>query len=318
MDFNDLSLAAIRDWLGVQEQVDDSLIEALSRDSRAGVRALAAAATARRERRLREEAEQVRMLELESSFHARGLTNVAGVDEAGRGPLAGPVVAAAVVFPPGCDYPPARDSKQLDEARREQLFDLIQQRAAAVGVGQVESEEIDRLNIHQASLKAMYLAVKALGGLPVHAVLVDGPMVLRLGCPQEAVIGGDAKCLSIAAASVVAKVTRDRLMKQYDLQYPGYGFARHKGYCTPDHEAALRELGPCPIHRRTFHQVARLTHPPLSESCLAFHQSLTRAATPDELETVARQIRQVRDSFSGLELDSLRRRYLKTRRELGR
>ncbi len=315
MDFQDLSIAAVRARIEALETVDDSLIEALNRDSRSGVRALASGLLARRERLRQADLEKQRMLGLERSFHARGLTNVAGVDEAGRGPLAGPVVAAAVIFPPGCDYPPARDSKQLDEDRREKLFKLIYERATAVGVGRVESDEIDRINIHQASLKAMYLALKALGDTPVHAVIVDGPMVLRLFCPQEAVIGGDSKCLSIAAASVVAKVTRDRLMREYDSMYPGYGFARHKGYCTPDHEIALRELGACPIHRRSFHQVASLAQK-ISVQGALFHEDITRAGSPVELEAIGREIRRVRDSLTEFELDSLRRKYIKRKREL--
>jgi ribonuclease HII len=314
MDLEGLSILAIRTVLAGMQEVPEEYLQSLAADQRAGVRAIREEILRRREARARFEAEQARMLSLEQSYHARGLLRVAGVDEAGRGPLAGPVVAGAVIFPPGCDYPPARDSKQLDPQRREELYGQIRQRALAVGVGRVEPGEIDRINIHVASLKAMYLAVEDLGLRP-DAVIVDGPMVLRLGLPQQAVIGGDAKSLSIAAASIVAKVFRDRLMLEYDSLYPGYGFARHKGYCTAEHEKALRELGPCPIHRRTFHQVARCLET-LGEDCLFFNEGLSNAASLEELEALGADIRQVRDSLSPLELNSLRRTYLRRRREL--
>ena len=315
MDFQELSIPAIRAVLEAMDEVTAEVLEALARDNRSGVRAIHAELMVRGERREAFLTQQESMLKLERSFHARGLLHVAGVDEAGRGPLAGPVVAAAVVFPPECDYPAARDSKQIDETCRERLCEAIYGCALAVGVGVVDHEEIDRINIYQASLKAMYLAVHDLGTVRPDAVIVDGPMVLRIDCPQEAVIGGDALCLSVAAASIVAKVTRDRMMCEFDRQYPGYGFARHKGYCTVDHEQVLRRLGPCPIHRRSFHQVSSLVNP-MGKTWASFHESLTRASGPAELESLARDIRQARHTMSELELDSLRRRYLKRKREL--
>ncbi len=181
----------------------------------------------------------------------RGARIVAGVDEAGRGPLAGPVVVAAVVFERG-RYPDGLDdSKRLSLSDRERLYELILARAS-VSIAVASRARIDRMNILRASLWAMSRAV---AGLPLRpdAVLVDGNMKPpNLPCPCEAIIGGDGLSVSIAAASVIAKVTRDRLMANVGRAYPGYGFEGHKGYSTPDHFAALRELGPCPQHRQSF------------------------------------------------------------------
>lgn len=192
----------------------------------------------------------------ESLARDRGFLFPAGVDEAGRGPLAGPVVAAAVVFPAGYLNPDIRDSKLLSPARRELLFGVIRRDAVACAVASVPHEEIDRINILQASLTAMRRAVAALS-TPADFLLVDGNRPIpSCNIPQETLVGGDGRCLSIAAASILAKVSRDRMMGEFDLLYPGYGFAAHKGYPTADHLAAIRRLGPSPIHRRTFRGVA--------------------------------------------------------------
>jgi ribonuclease HII len=189
-----------------------------------------------------------------------GLRLVAGVDEVGMGPLAGPVVAAAVIFPPQieCDSEiPAslpqgvRDSKMLTLKARERLDTEIRQVALGVGVGMVEVEEIDRINIYQAGLKAMRLALDNLPVFPEHA-LVDGRALKNLPCPCSVFIKGDRDVYSIAAASIIAKVYRDRLMIDLDRQYPEYGFARHMGYGTVAHRDALRRFGPAPVHRRSF------------------------------------------------------------------
>ncbi|KQM65492.1 ribonuclease HII [Sphingomonas sp. Leaf17] len=180
---------------------------------------------------------------------------VAGVDEAGRGPLAGPVVAAAVILPASGFPDGLNDSKQVKPADRERLFGLLMQ-CAVVGVGIVEPEEIDRLNILQATMKAMTLAVDALGTAPGH-VLVDGNRLPRWHWPATAIVKGDAKSLSIAAASIVAKHTRDQLMLAAALDYPHYDWASNKGYGSPRHLAALRDHGPTPLHRRSFAPVAR-------------------------------------------------------------
>jgi ribonuclease HII len=179
---------------------------------------------------------------------------VAGVDEAGRGPLAGPVVAAAVIFPK-CRITHLADSKLLTADQRGHAYRVIQREAYAIGVGIVSHEDIDRLNILQASYMAMRQALAQLVHQPAH-ILVDGYPIPMSSYSQTGVFQGDSKSASIAAASIVAKVTRDCLMEAMDRQYPGYGFAQHKGYGTPDHLATLRRLGPCTIHRRSFQPVA--------------------------------------------------------------
>ncbi len=176
---------------------------------------------------------------------------IAGVDEAGRGPLAGPVVAAAVILPASCKLPRLNDSKQLSAAQRETLFPLIRRVAVAVGVGVVEAEEIDRVNIRQASFAAMRLALSRLETEPRH-VLVDGFRLPGGPRSQTGIVRGDTLSAHIAAASVIAKVTRDRIMETWHQQFPAYGFKNHKGYGTPEHLAALEHYGPSPIHRRTF------------------------------------------------------------------
>ena len=180
----------------------------------------------------------------------------AGVDEAGRGPLAGPVVAAAVILDPRQGIAGLADSKKLTARRREQLFDQIQDKALCCAIGQASVEEIDRLNILQATLLAMQRAVAGLRLVPAR-VLVDGNRLPRLPMLAEAIIGGDAKVPAISAASILAKVHRDRWCEQIDAEYPQYGFATHKGYGTAAHLAALRQHGPTPWHRRSFAPVAQ-------------------------------------------------------------
>jgi ribonuclease HII len=172
------------------------------------------------------------------------------VDEAGRGPLAGPVVAGAVILKSLRFSSTVDDSKKLSAKKRQTAYREILKKAA-VGVGIVGEKEIDRINIYRATLRAMELAVSNLT-IPPDYIIVDGNMKLAAVCPVECIVGGDGKSLSIAAASIVAKVTRDRLMLEYHKKYPQYGFARHKGYGTAGHKAAIRKNGPCPIHRKSF------------------------------------------------------------------
>lgn len=190
-------------------------------------------------------------LRYERRLWRQGIEAVAGVDEAGVGPLAGPVVAAAVIFAPETFISGIHDSKQLAPDRRQALFPMIQERALSVASAFVEPAEIDRLNIRRATHEAIRRALAALGRRPDH-VLIDGRPISSLGHPHTALVGGDRKSFCIAAASIVAKVMRDRLMCEYDARFPGYGFARHKGYGTAEHLAALKRLGPTPIHRRSF------------------------------------------------------------------
>jgi ribonuclease HII len=190
-------------------------------------------------------------LHFEQQAQARGYRAIAGIDEAGRGPLAGPVVAAAVILPASFDLPGLTDSKQLTVSARERLYPQIRAQALAVGLGVARAEEIDQINILQATLRSMQRAV---GRLAVAAdfLLIDGNVPVPLPLPQQTLVKGDSRSLSIAAASVVAKVVRDRIMTTYDRLFPGYGFAGHKGYGSDAHRLAIARLGPSPCHRRTF------------------------------------------------------------------
>ncbi len=191
-------------------------------------------------------------LSLEEEFRDLGFKYIAGIDEAGRGPLAGPVVAAAVIFPVGVFLPGVDDSKKLTSHKREELYQEIVERALAFGLGEADVETIDQINIGQASLQAMRRAVETLPLSP-DLLLVDGNRPIPgMKVEQRTVIGGDAKCFSIASASILAKVTRDRTMEAFEVLYPGYGFSHNRGYGTRSHQQALKKLGPCEIHRRSF------------------------------------------------------------------
>ena len=192
------------------------------------------------------------MIDLESQLWQSGTDPIAGLDEAGRGPLAGPVVAAAVIFPAYTLIPGVRDSKTLSARQRDALFEKIGQSAASMGIGIIDSEEIDKINILRATMKAMKQAVGQLEITPRH-LLVDGNQLPDCSMEMTAVIRGDSRCFCIAAASIIAKVTRDRLMMQYHRQFPVYGFDKHKGYGTRYHINAIRVHGQSPIHRRSFH-----------------------------------------------------------------
>ena len=191
------------------------------------------------------------LYEIERELHAQGLGPVCGVDEAGRGPLAGPVCAAACVLPEGLVIPGLDDSKKLSEKKREALYDTVTEGALFWAVCMVDSGVIDEINILQATFRAMRGAVEGLGCRP-ELCLVDGNRDPQLGLPTQLLVKGDGRCACIAAASILAKVTRDRFMREQDGIYPGYGFAVHKGYGTKAHYAALDRLGLCPIHRRSF------------------------------------------------------------------
>jgi ribonuclease HII len=229
----------------------------LRADGRPGARALLDAVERRRHAN-RAEGQRLRtMLVFENRHWKLGLTLVAGIDEAGMSPLAGPVAASAVVLAPGTRLAGVDDSKQLCEREREELAPVIRERAKAWAVAFVEPDEIDRINIYRAGLLAMERAVTGLTVRPEH-LLIDGRRLAGLDIPQERIFGGDGKSLSIAAASILAKTARDARMRDYDATYPGYGFAQHKGYPTREHVRALTRLGLCPIHRRSFTPVRNL------------------------------------------------------------
>jgi ribonuclease HII len=251
-DLARLSVAELRArFLDGDRALPEELEAALDADERAGAREVLRLVRKRRQEN-RAEGQRLRhLLRYERELWERGVLHVAGVDEAGMAPLAGPVVAGACILPR--DYRPRGidDSKQLDAAERERLAEDIKRNAVAWAVGMAEVQEIDRLNVYWAGILSLRRAVLGLAPRPEH-LLIDARRIRDLDIPQDGIVHGDALSLTIAAASIVAKTTRDALMARMDEEHPGYGFARHKGYPTPDHVAALRERGACPIHRRSF------------------------------------------------------------------
>ena len=244
------SIAQIRaEFENAQESEWSSLSEKYETDERAGVQ-IVIQKYQKKEQSLRKERERlIEMRKYEEQY--KDCKFISGIDEAGRGPLAGPVFAGSVILPADCEILYLNDSKKLSAAKREQLYDEIMEKAIAVGVGMASPARIDEINILQATYEAMRTAVSELGVKP-DVLLNDAVTIPEITIPQVPIIKGDAKSVSIAAASIIAKVTRDRLMVQYEEVLPGYGFAKHKGYGSKEHIEAIRRLGPTPIHRRTF------------------------------------------------------------------
>jgi ribonuclease HII len=233
------------------------LAELLAADARTGARLLAEVAVKRREALRAERRRIARLFALRARLSRGGVARIAGVDEVGVGPLAGPVVACAVVLPGQMDLPGLDDSKRLTPRVRERLAAAIREQALEVSIGVVSPADVDRLNVYRAALEAMRRAVEGLSAAPDH-VLVDARTIPSIGVAQTAIVAGDRTDGSIAAASIVAKVHRDAIMVRLARRYPGYGFEQHKGYPTPDHLAALEQLGASPEHRRSFAPVAQL------------------------------------------------------------
>jgi ribonuclease HII len=256
-ELGSLALDEIRARLaqGLEPRREARLLAALRRDPRRGARALARQLEQRRRARRAEALRLSGLFRLRRRLFAAGARFVAGVDEVGVGPLAGPVVAAAVILPPRTQLPGLDDSKRLSPAQRARLDAQIRAQALALCVAEASAEEVDRRGILRATLWAMQQAVAGLVRAPDH-VLVDARTIPGLGCPQTPLVGGDARDGSIAAASIVAKVHRDALMQRLDARFPGYGFAKHMGYGTREHLLALGALGPCALHRRSFAPVA--------------------------------------------------------------
>src|SRR5215475_11270989 len=253
-----LSLKEIQEkYSDPQASVSPQVLRKLKRDPRTGAQKLYKVLVKRFDEQKHERLRLDAMLHFERLLWKAGIVHIAGVDEVGMGPLAGPVVAAAVVFPPDTEIEGIDDSKALDEQTRICLDQEIRQKASAVSLGIVEVEDIDRINIYHAGIRAMQLALSSLPITPQH-ILVDSRTIPGFAQPQNSFDKGDGINFSIASASIVAKVFRDRLMTELDVQYPGYGFASHKGYATPEHQRAIRELGPCQIHRRSFDYIREL------------------------------------------------------------
>jgi ribonuclease HII len=254
-----------------EEPVRDDLLKALERDPRRGARQLAKQIRALRLKNRKEGLRLRRLLRFELELWDQGIRHAAGVDEAGMAPLAGPVVAAAVILPRLYQLPGLDDSKKIvDELKREELARQIKQDAVCWSVGRAEVEEIDSLNIYHSGLLAMRRAVEGLRVQPDY-LLVDARTIPHCACPQRGIVHGDALSASIAAASLIAKTTRDEHMTALDRIYPGYGFASHKGYPTPEHLRVLRALGPLPIHRKSFAPVREsLAHGPFQRELFQY------------------------------------------------
>ncbi len=284
IDLSALTVDEIRRrFLESDRTVSRASLSQLKQDPRAGVQRIASTLAVRRGRLERERRRMRRMLRLERSLWDSGIQHVAGVDEAGVGPLAGPVVAAAVVFSPGVFIEGVNDSKQLPAEIRAELAEAVRRKALAVAVGVAEVEEIDRLNVYWAGLLAMKRAVEGLPIRPQH-LLVDARRIPDLDIPQTSVIDGDCLHFSIAAASLIAKTRRDEIMRDLARRFPVYGFDRHKGYCTPEHQGAIREHGPCAVHRQSYEFVRELS----GDSSDDFYRLKALLDASDSVEKLAR------------------------------
>ena len=247
------TIKKVKERLAMIDELDHPFFEELILDGRAGVQA----AISKRKRELQKQVDEdlrlEKMLAYEKELYTQGIQLIAGVDEVGRGPLAGPVVAAAVILPKGCKIPGLNDSKKIPKAKHKEIYEAVLQNAIAIGIGVKDNHVIDQVNIYEATKLAMMEAIGQLDPQPQH-LLIDA-MKLDLPISQTSIIKGDANSLSIAAASIVAKVTRDQMMEEFDKEYPGYDFAQNAGYGTANHLAGLHKLGVTPIHRRSFEPV---------------------------------------------------------------
>lgn len=247
------TIKEVKERLAMIDELDHPLFEELILDGRAGVQA----AISKRKRELQKQVDEdlrlEKMLAYEKELYAQGIDLIAGVDEVGRGPIAGPVVAAAVILPKACKIPGLNDSKKIPKSKHKAIYEAVLQKAIAIGIGVKDNHVIDQVNIYEATKLAMMEAIGQLEPQPQH-LLIDA-MKLDLPISQTSIIKGDANSLSIAAASIVAKVTRDQMMEEFDCEYPGYDFTQNAGYGTAKHLAGLDQLGVTPIHRRSFEPV---------------------------------------------------------------
>ena len=247
------TIKEVKERLAMIDELDHPLFEELILDGRAGVQAAISKRKHELQKRVDEDLRLEKMLAYEKELYAQGIDLIAGVDEVGRGPLAGPVVAAAVILPKACKIPGLNDSKKIPKSKHKEIYEDVLQNAIAIGIGVKDNQVIDQVNIYEATKLAMMEAIGQLEPQPQH-LLIDA-MKLDLPIPQTSIIKGDANSLSIAAASIVAKVTRDQMMEKFDREYPGYDFAQNAGYGTAKHLAGLDKLGVTPIHRRSFEPI---------------------------------------------------------------
>ena len=247
------TIKEIKERLATIDDLDHPLFEELILDGRAGVQAAISKRKCELQKQVDEDLRLEKMLAYEKELYAQGIDLIAGVDEVGRGPLAGPVVAAAVILPKACKILGLNDSKKIPKSKHKEIYEAVLQNAVAIGIGIKDNQVIDQVNIYEATKLAMMEAIGQLEPQPQH-LLIDA-MRLDLPISQTSIIKGDANSLSIAAASIVAKVTRDQMMEEFDREYPGYDFAQNAGYGTSNHLAGLDQLGVTPIHRRSFEPV---------------------------------------------------------------
>ncbi|MBM7555323.1 ribonuclease HII [Halanaerobacter jeridensis] len=256
MDLEQLTIKEIKNKINNLNNISQQLMQQLKADSRKGVQQIAQRIERKKAKAQAAKEKYQEMRKYEKKKLADGYDLICGIDEAGRGPLAGSVVAGAVILGTDTYIPGLDDSKKLSEKKREELFDIIYQKAEAVGVGIVDQDRIDEINILQATYEAMTEAVDDLGVQPNY-LLIDSETIPQVDIPQAGIEKGDSQSVSIAAASIIAKVTRDRMLVEYDEQYPEYGFAGHKGYGTKSHRQALEKFGPCDIHRKSYQIVQK-------------------------------------------------------------
>ena len=250
------TIREIKELLATVKELDNPLFLELEKDTRSGVQKEISKRKKAIQAELDEDLRLESMLSYEKELYKQGLTFIAGVDEVGRGPLAGPVVAAVVILPKNCKIKALNDSKKISKKKHLEIYHAVQDQALAIGIGIMDNHIIDQVNIYEATKLAMKEAISQLSPQPEH-LLIDA-MKLELPISQTSIIKGDANSLSIAAASIVAKVTRDELMKEYDQQYPGYDFTTNAGYGTAKHLEGLEKLGVTPIHRTSFEPVKTL------------------------------------------------------------
>lgn len=247
------TIKEVKERLAMIDELDHPFFEELILDGRAGVQAAISKRKHELQKQVDEDLRLEKMLAYEKELYTQGIQLIAGVDEVGRGPLAGPVVAAAVILPKACKIPGLNDSKKIPKSKHKEIYEAVLQNAIAIGIGIKDNQVIDQVNIYEATKLAMREAIGQLEPQPQH-LLIDA-MRLDLPISQTSIIKGDANSLSIAAASIVAKVTRDQMMEEFDCEYPGYDFTQNAGYGTANHLAGLDKLGVTPIHRRSFEPV---------------------------------------------------------------
>ena len=303
--FINFSIAEIKSFVE-RHGPDEKIINDLSSDSRAGVRALAQKLRNRKSKAEQLMQKETEMFAIEKQLLSEGKKIIAGVDEVGRGPLAGPVVSAAVVLPEEVDLPALDDSKKLTPKKLEELFGKITAQAVAWGIGMVDNDEIDEIGILPAAMKSMRIAIENLKLFPDIAI-VDGNQSPKFNCKERLIVNGDGRCRSIAAASIVAKVTRDRIMIEMDGMFPGYGFASHKGYGAKAHVDAIIKLGPCDIHRFSF-KIVPAKSPAGTQSAI-LKKRLLNAPTKEAFDRAAKSIARIRNTLHESDIEALREIY---------